>query len=118
MNYIGILLGAATFLIIGLCHPLVIKGEYYFSKSCWKYFLIAGVVLAILSIFIENSLFSSIVAAFAFSLLWGVGEVIEQENRVLKGWFPENPKRHDYYEKKRKEKKLGKYAQTANTDKN
>ena len=21
-----------------------------------------------------------------------------QEQRVVKGWFPENPKRHDYYE--------------------
>ena len=21
-----------------------------------------------------------------------------QEKRVLRGWFPENPKRHDYYE--------------------
>ena len=29
MNYVGILIGLATFLIIGLFHPLVIKGEYY-----------------------------------------------------------------------------------------
>jgi hypothetical protein len=25
-----------------------------------------------------------------------------QEKRVLRGWFPENPKRHDYYEALRK----------------
>ena len=31
MNYVGILIGLATFLIIGLFHPLVIKGEYYFG---------------------------------------------------------------------------------------
>jgi hypothetical protein len=24
-----------------------------------------------------------------------------QEKRVLKGWFPENPKRHAYYAQKR-----------------
>ena len=26
--------------------------------------------------------------------------------RVLRGWFPENPKRHDYYERRRKELNL------------
>jgi hypothetical protein len=25
-----------------------------------------------------------------------------QEKRVLRGWFPENPKRHEYYKSKRK----------------
>ena len=29
MNINGIIVGAATFLIIGICHPLVIKAEYY-----------------------------------------------------------------------------------------
>lgn len=28
-NLAGLLIGACTFLIIGLFHPLVIKGEYY-----------------------------------------------------------------------------------------
>ncbi|MBO5553156.1 MAG: DUF4491 family protein, partial [Paludibacteraceae bacterium] len=42
---------------------------------------------------------------FAFSAFWGIGEVIKQEHRVLKGWFPENPKRHDYYERKRQDLK-------------
>ena len=26
-----------------------------------------------------------------------------QEKRVLRGWFPENPKRHEYYQSRRKE---------------
>ena len=46
MNFSGIIVGAATFLIIGICHPI--------------------------------------------------------ENRVLMGGFPENPARHDYYERIRK----------------
>ena len=33
MNYVGILIGLATFLIIGLFHPLVIKGEYYLEPD-------------------------------------------------------------------------------------
>jgi hypothetical protein len=28
---------------------------------------------------------------------------MQQEMRVLRGWFPENPKRHEYYERRRKE---------------
>ena len=28
MNYNGIIIGAAVFLSIGICHPLVIKMEY------------------------------------------------------------------------------------------
>lgn len=36
MNVSGIIIGLATFLIIGLFHPIVIKAEYYFSKLCWS----------------------------------------------------------------------------------
>ena len=35
MNINGIIVGAATFLIIGICHPLVIKAEYYIGKKSW-----------------------------------------------------------------------------------
>ena len=35
MNFSGIFLGFVAFLCIGLFHPLVIKGEYYFGTKCW-----------------------------------------------------------------------------------
>lgn len=35
MNLNGLLVGLATFLIIGLFHPLVIKAEYYLGVRCW-----------------------------------------------------------------------------------
>lgn len=35
----GLIIGAATFLIIGLFHPLVIKGEYYFGVKIWWMFV-------------------------------------------------------------------------------
>ncbi|MBP5571706.1 MAG: DUF4491 family protein [Bacteroidales bacterium] len=38
---------------------------------------------------------------FAFSCFWGILEMFQQERRVVKGWFPENPKRHEYYERLR-----------------
>ena len=63
MNFNGIIIGAAVFLSIGICHLLVIRMEYH----------------------------------------WGIHEMFLQEKRVLRGWFPENPKRQEYYRKRRKE---------------
>lgn len=31
LNFNGLLLAVCTFLIIGICHPIVIKTEYYFG---------------------------------------------------------------------------------------
>ncbi len=108
MDFNGIITGAATFLIIGLCHPLVIKSEYYIGKRAWWGFLAVGIILAIISLTLTNSTLSTIFGAGAFSFFWGIGEMFEQEKRVLKGWFPENPKRHEYYECIRKSKKRSK----------
>ena len=98
MDFNGIIVGAATFLIIGLCHPLVIKAEYYIGKKSWWGFLAVGIVLAGISLTISDTTLSTVFGAGAFSFFWGIGEVIEQEKRVLKGWFSENPRRHGYYE--------------------
>lgn len=105
LNFSGIIVGAGVFLSIGICHPITIKLEYYFGRKGWWAFFIAGVIFSAISLFLENLIASTIVAALAFSCFWGIHEVIKQETRVLRGWFPENPKRHDYYEQKRKELK-------------
>jgi hypothetical protein len=52
---------------------------------------------------VHNLVLSTILGAAAFSCFWGIHEIICQEKLVLKGWFPENPKRHEYYAAKRKE---------------
>jgi len=106
LTFTGIIIGAATFLSIGLCHPLVIKVEYLWGKKCWWVFLLIGIIFSLCSIFVGNYIISSILGALAFSFFWGIREMFQQERRVLKGWFPENPKRHNYYEAKRKELKL------------
>ncbi|MDR1201357.1 MAG: DUF4491 family protein [Tannerellaceae bacterium] len=89
----GLLIGIITFLIIGLFHPIVVKTEYYWGKKCWWVFLICGISGIIASLFIERVLISAICGVFAFSSFWSIKEVFEQEGRVLKGWFPKNPKR-------------------------
>lgn len=101
MNFSGVIVGAAVFLIIGICHPIVIKMEYYWGKGSWWVLLLAGLCFAGTSLFIADVIWSTIRGAFAFSCFWGIHEIFAQERRVLKGWFPENPVRHAYYESKR-----------------
>ena len=103
MNFTGIIIGAAVFLSIGICHPITIKLEYYFGRKGWWGFFIPGVICTVISLLLDNYIYSTIVAAFAFSYFWGIHEVFQQEMSVLRGWFPENPKRHEYYERRRKE---------------
>ncbi|MCR5519763.1 MAG: DUF4491 family protein [Bacteroidales bacterium] len=102
MNFSGIIVGTAVFLIIGICHPIVIKMEYYWGKQSWWLLLLAGIAFSVWSLFVENIVVATIIGAAAFSCFWGIHEVLSQEMRVLRGWFPENPARHDYYEARRK----------------
>lgn len=101
MNYMGILIGLATFLIIGLFHPLVIKGEYYFGTKCWWAFLILGLSCGGISLWVEDLYLSIICGVVSFSSFWSILEVFDQRKRVLKGWFPKNPKRLKDYEPRR-----------------
>jgi len=103
MNYSGIIVGAAVFMIIGIFHPIVIKMEYYWGKKSWWALALAGIVLVACSILTDNVIFSTILGAGAFSSFWGIHELFSQEMRILRGWFPENPKRAAYYEKRRRE---------------
>ena len=102
MNINGIVVGAAVFLIIGICHPVVIKMEYYWGKKSWWVLALVGTVFAATSLFISNTTVSTIIGAAAFSCYWGILEIFAQEKRVLRGWFPENPKRADYYARLKK----------------
>lgn len=93
MNFEGILIGAAAFIIIGVFHPVVIKAEYHFGTRSWPLFLVVGAVALILSVFLESTLWSAILGVFGFASLWSIRELFEQEERVKRGWFPANPNR-------------------------
>lgn len=90
-NLTGLVIGAATFLIIGLFHPLVIKGEYYFGVRCWWVFLLMGVAAVAGSVAVRPILWSTLLAVWGASSLWSIGELFEQRKRVRKGWFPKRP---------------------------
>ena len=99
INFGGVILGACTFLVIGLFHPIVIKAEYYFGVRCWWAFAAAGVLFAVLSLFVAHFIASPILGVVSFSCFWSILEVFEQRERVRKGWFPMNPKRKGEYQK-------------------
>lgn len=91
LNTDGIIIGIASFLIIGVFHPIVIKCEYYFTKKVWPIFLILGIIFAAASLYIKSTDISAIVGVIGFSCFWSIGEIFNQEKRVEKGWFPRNP---------------------------
>lgn len=100
MNFTGLIIAVATFLIIGFFHPIVIKSEYYFGTKCWWVFAIFGIGFIAASLFVENGMMSPVLGVVGCSCLWSILEIFEQKQRVEKGWFPMNPKRKNEYERK------------------
>ncbi|MDR2232357.1 MAG: DUF4491 family protein [Tannerella sp.] len=88
----GIIIGMVTFLIIGLFHPLVIKGEYYFGVRCWWVFLLMGIGGVVAAFLVHNVILSASCGVFGFSSFWSIGELFQQRKRVEKGWFPKREK--------------------------
>ena len=94
-NLAGLVIGFGTFLIIGLFHPLVIKGEYYFGVRIWWIFLLMGLAAIAASVLVRHLLWSTLLAVWGASSLGSIGELFEQRKRVERGWFPRNPKRRN-----------------------
>lgn len=93
LHLLGLALGAATFLIIGLFHPIVIKTEYYFGTRPWWVFLVIGLGSLAASVFVANLFWSGLLGVLGFTSLWTIKELFDQKKRVDKGWFPRNPRR-------------------------
>lgn len=100
LHFSGVIIGVATFLIIGIFHPIVIKGEYYFGVKIWWVFLLSGIIAGIGSILTADLTVSTLLAVWAASSLWGIGELFEQRKRVERGWFPARPQ-GKFFDKKK-----------------
>ena len=77
LNFEGILLAVSTFLIIGLCHPLVIKTEYYFGTKPWWIWLVSGLSCCAGALFVESIFWSA--------LLGGAGSLVSMGYRRVAG---------------------------------
>ena len=98
MNLYGITIGIISFLCIGIFRPIVVKAEYYLSARCWPLFLLAGIVSIAASVLLRDPYLSAALGVIGCSCLWSILELKEQEKRVARGWFPENPKRKKAHE--------------------
>ncbi len=63
MNFTGIIIGSAVFLMIGIFHPIVIKAEYYWGTGCWPVFAIVGLAAIVGSLFVESVIVSVLLGA-------------------------------------------------------
>lgn len=91
MNWFGILLGLATFFIIGLGFVWVIRGERYFGHLWWPYVLGAGLGLIVLSLFLPSDWAAALTGVLGASVVWGSTELKEQAIRGELGWYPFRP---------------------------
>ena len=97
IHFTGIIIAVCSFAIIGVFHPIVIKTEYYTGTKYWWIFLLSGILLLILAMFVADAICSSALGVFGATCLWTIKELFEQRDRVKKGWFPKNPKRENEY---------------------
>lgn len=90
MDPFGLIIGIATLLIIGLGFPLVIRGERYLGYTWWPYMMGVGIVIVILSLFVQTDWLSVIIGVLGATFIWGSTELKEQAVRAEVGWFPFN----------------------------
>lgn len=102
IQFTGLVIGAFSFLVIGLFHPIVVKTEYHFGTRPWWIFLLIGIASCACALIVKSVTLSAMLAVLGFSCFWSIKELFEQRHRVLKGWFPMNPKRKEEYTKKEK----------------
>ena len=88
MNLFGFLIGILTLFIIGLGFIWVIRGERYLGLLWWPYFMGAGIVFVVISLFITSVWVSALLGVFGASLIWGSTEFKEQAIRTELGWYP------------------------------
>ncbi len=93
ISLVGAAVGLLSFLIIGVLHPVVIRMEYRFGKESWPVFAVTGAIALAGSLLCGDVVVSIVLGILSFSLFWSIKELYDQEERVRKGWYPENPNR-------------------------
>ncbi|HID39277.1 MAG TPA: DUF4491 family protein [Calditrichaeota bacterium] len=91
-DYYGVILAVVTFLAIGLGHVFVRKVNYAFGVKPAPLVFLAGIGLLYLSMF-AGDLLSAVLGILGMTVIWDGIELYRQENRIRKGFAPENPKR-------------------------
>jgi hypothetical protein len=93
MNFFGFFIGLITLVVIGMGFIWVIRGERYLGHLWWPYFMGAGILMIVISLFISNPWGSAILGVIGGSFIWGSTEFKEQAVRAEFGWYPFNAKK-------------------------
>jgi hypothetical protein len=93
VNASGVLIAAIAMVGIGLGHVWVRRMEYRFGKRVWPLSLGLGLALVAAALRVEADLGSAALAIPGAIFLYAVKELFEQEQRVLRGHAPRNPRR-------------------------
>lgn len=83
MNYIGLITGFFTFFAIGLGFIYVIYLERYVGACVKRIVLILSILFLLSSLLYTDFLIASIIGISSGSLIWGVTEMDEQEERAI-----------------------------------
>lgn len=88
MNWFGPACGLLTLLVIGVGFVWVIRAERYLGYLWWPYFMGAGIILAVASLFVHSDWGSALLGISGASLIWGSTELKDQAVRAELGWYP------------------------------
>jgi hypothetical protein len=94
MNTTGIVFAIFTVLAIGIGFVWVVRLEYHVGAHVAKIVALVGIVTILISLFLPAFWASAIVCVLGGTIVWGATELPDQEERVEKGIFPANPRRH------------------------
>lgn len=93
MNTFGFFIGLITLVVIGMGFVWVIRGERYLGHLWWPYFMGAGILMIVISLFLSDPWSSAILGVIGGSFIWGSTEFKEQAVRAELGWYPFHAKK-------------------------
>ncbi len=88
----GPVVGAMVFLLVGVCHPLVVKVEYHLGQRVWWLFILLSFCCFVASLTLPE-LPSLSLGACGAAAYWCALELRMQHQRVGLGRAKRNPKR-------------------------
>lgn len=92
----GFWLGLGAFLMVGLCHPLVIVVEYHLGRRVWWVLLLLGLGAFAASLWLTGWL-SLLLGVLGACFSWSTLELFWQHQRVALGRARRNPRRPASY---------------------
>ena len=82
MQYAGIIVGAYTFIMIGVLHVAVVRIERAIGSQVWPWFVVLGLIFGVASLMASDVLTSALLGVSGFLFAWSGPELRKQRERV------------------------------------